>query len=161
MGARSCRAGDLSGAADILAQTVELAPGFATAWFALGELRDRLGERDAAIAAFRRRASPIRRITGARLHLARLGAERTAAMPPAYVRALFDQYAPRVRRRLTEGLDYRGPRVLRDAIAGRRGDRPAMTFRRCSIWAAARALGRGVSAIHQRPDDRASTCRRP
>ncbi len=37
--------GDLAGAADILAQTVELAPGFATAWFALGAIRDKLGDR--------------------------------------------------------------------------------------------------------------------
>src|ERR1700721_713010 len=37
--------GDLSGAADILAQTVELAPRFATAWFALGAIRDQLGDR--------------------------------------------------------------------------------------------------------------------
>ena len=36
--------GDLSGAAEILAQTVELAPRFATAWFALGAIRDRLGD---------------------------------------------------------------------------------------------------------------------
>jgi predicted TPR repeat methyltransferase len=44
--------GDLAGAADILMQTVELAPAFATAWFALGAVRDALGDRDAAVAAF-------------------------------------------------------------------------------------------------------------
>src|ERR1700728_5276900 len=44
--------GDLSGAADILVQTVELAPRFATAWFALGAIRDQLGDRDGAVAAF-------------------------------------------------------------------------------------------------------------
>ena len=45
--------GDLPGAADILAQTVELAPRFATAWFALGAIRDRLGDHDGAVVAFR------------------------------------------------------------------------------------------------------------
>ncbi len=38
--------GDLAGAADLLAQTAELAPGFAAAWFMLGEAREKLGDRD-------------------------------------------------------------------------------------------------------------------
>ena len=82
--------GDFAGAADILAQTVELAPGFATAWFALGAIRDRLGERDAAIAAFdnARRLDPDD-YHGARLQLARLGAGESApAMTTTYVRRL-------------------------------------------------------------------------
>ena len=44
--------GDFAAAADILAQTVEIAPAFATAWFALGAIRDQLGDRSGAIAAF-------------------------------------------------------------------------------------------------------------
>src|SRR5579864_8054705 len=44
--------GDLAGAADLLAQAIEAAPRFLSAWFALGEVRASLGERDAAIAAF-------------------------------------------------------------------------------------------------------------
>ena len=39
-----------------------------------------------------------------------------AEMTPDYVRALFDQYAPRFDRALREHLDYRGPEVLRDAV---------------------------------------------
>jgi predicted TPR repeat methyltransferase len=46
------RRGDLAGAADILVRTVQLAPAFATAWFALGAIRDVLGDRAGAIAAF-------------------------------------------------------------------------------------------------------------
>jgi predicted TPR repeat methyltransferase len=38
-------------------------------------------------------------------------------MPAAYVRTLFDQYADRFDAALTDGLAYRGPAVLRDAIA--------------------------------------------
>ena len=120
--------GDLAGAAEILAQTVELAPRFATAWFALGAIRDRLGDRDGAIAAFEhaRDADP-EDYHGARLQLARLGAgEATPAMTEIYVRRLFDQYAARYDAALTERLDYRGPALLRDAVeavmqaAGRR-----------------------------------------
>ncbi len=46
--------GDLAAAADLLLQATELAPGFASAWFTLGEIREQLGERDAAIEAFRK-----------------------------------------------------------------------------------------------------------
>jgi predicted TPR repeat methyltransferase len=110
--------GDFAGAADILVQTVELAPGFATAWFALGAIRDRFGERDAAIAAFEkvREADPDD-YHGARLQLARLGAGDAApAMTSTYVRRLFDQYAARYDVSLIQHLAYRGPALLRDAV---------------------------------------------
>jgi predicted TPR repeat methyltransferase len=110
--------GDLAGAADILAQTIELAPGFATAWFALGAICDQLGDRDAAIAAFAKaRDADPDDYHGARLQLARLDAgETTPAMTPTYVRRLFDQYAARYDAALTERLAYRGPALLRDAV---------------------------------------------
>ncbi len=109
--------GDLAGAADILQQTVDLAPGFATAWFALGAIRDQFGDRDGAVAAFEkaRRLDP-EDYHGARLQLARLGAGETApAMTPTYIRRLFDQYAARYDTALTEHLAYRGPALLREA----------------------------------------------
>src|SRR5215212_2916993 len=76
------RRGDLAGAADILAQTVEMAPAFATAWFALGAIRDTLGDRAGAVAAFTaaRDADPDD-YHGARLHLARLAACSTSTHP--------------------------------------------------------------------------------
>ena len=110
--------GDFSGAAEILAQTVDLAPRFATAWFALGAIRDRLGDRDGAVAAFvhARDADP-EDYHGARLQLARLGAgAATPAMTETYVRRLFDQYAGRYDAALTEHLNYRGPAILTSAV---------------------------------------------
>jgi predicted TPR repeat methyltransferase len=110
--------GDFAAAADVLMQTVEAAPGFATAWFALGAIRDRLGDRDGAVAAFlaASRADP-EDYHGARLQLARLGAGAgTPAMTEPYVRRLFDQYAGRYDAALTEHLHYRGPVLLRDAV---------------------------------------------
>jgi predicted TPR repeat methyltransferase len=109
--------GDLAGAADILLQTVALAPAFATAWFALGAIRDRLGDHAGAALAFEhaRQLDPDD-YHGARLQLARLGAgEVTPAMTQAYVRRLFDQYAARYDTALTENLAYRGPTVLLEA----------------------------------------------
>jgi len=110
--------GDFAGAADILAQTVELAPGFATAWFALGAIRDRLGDQAGAALAFEHtRALDPEDYHGARLQLARLGTgEAAPAMTRAYVRRLFDQYAGRYDTSLTEHLAYRGPVVLREAV---------------------------------------------
>jgi predicted TPR repeat methyltransferase len=110
--------GDLTGAVDILAQTVELAPGFATAWFALGAIRDRLGERDTAVAAFKKaRQLDPDDYHGARLQLAQLGAGQPApAMTTTYVRRLFDQYAARYDGALLEHLAYRAPALLREAV---------------------------------------------
>jgi len=110
--------GDLPAAADILAQTVELAPDFATAWFALGAIRDRLGDRDGAVAAFARaRDADPADYHGARLQMARLGAgEATPAMTETYIRRLFDQYSGRYDTALTEHLNYRGPVILLDAV---------------------------------------------
>src|ERR1700746_3478413 len=73
--------GDLVAAADLLEQATELAPGFASAWFTLGEIREELGERDAAIAAFRKaHKNDAEDRNGASLRLMRLGAEELSAM---------------------------------------------------------------------------------
>ena len=114
--------GDLVAAADLLEQAIELAPAFVSAWFTLGEIREQLGERDAAIAAFqegaRRRCQrsawrgPAADAAWARKQL--------SAMPPAYVRTLFDQYAPRFDRALIDDLGYRGPSLLFKAVLSAR-----------------------------------------
>ncbi|MFL6803621.1 MAG: class I SAM-dependent DNA methyltransferase [Xanthobacteraceae bacterium] len=118
------RRGDLAGAADILAQTVEMAPAFATAWFALGAIRDTLGHRAGAVAAFTaaRDADPDD-YHGARLHLARLGAgPATPEMTAVYVRRLFDQHAPDFDVAMRERLEYRGPELLLEAVRAAAGE---------------------------------------
>ena len=109
--------GDLGAAADLLTQAVELAPNFASAWFTLGEIRLKLGEKDAAIAAFRKaRAADSDDRHGAALWLMRLGADQLSAMPRGYVQSLFDQYAPRFEAALLGDLDYRAPELLFKAV---------------------------------------------
>lgn len=114
--------GDLAGAVDLLAQTLELTPGYASAWFVLGELREKLDDRAGAIAAFEqaRAADPADR-HGAALHLIRLGALPAAAMPNGYVRALFDGYAQGFDKALLEGLNYRAPELLFVAVQAAHG----------------------------------------
>jgi predicted TPR repeat methyltransferase len=143
--------GDLAAAADLLTQATELAPGFASAWFTLGEIREQLGERDEAIEAFRKAeiADPDDR-HGASLRLMLLGAEKLSAMPPAYVRALFDQYAPKFERALVDDLGYRGPALLFKAVlAARAAVRKPAFFKRaidlgCGTGLAATAFAKEV-----------------
>ena len=126
--------GDFAAAADLLLQAVELAPDFATAWFTLGEIRDTLGEHDAAIAAFRKaRASDPHDRHGASMKLMRLGAEELAAMPRGYVRTLFDQYAPRFEAALLGDLAYRGPQLLFKAVLAVRLAARKPAFFKCAI----------------------------
>ena len=108
--------GDLAGAADLYAQALEIAPGFASGWFALGVVRARLDDARGAAEAFRnaQQADPEDR-HGAAVQLARLTGE-AAPMPAGYVRALFDQYARHYDLSLLEGLNYRGPQLLYDAV---------------------------------------------
>jgi predicted TPR repeat methyltransferase len=143
--------GDLVAAADLLAQTTDLAPGFASAWFTLGEVREQLGERDVAIAAFRRAlvADPDDR-HGASLRLMLIGGDKLSEMPPAYVRALFDQYAPKFERALIDDLGYRGPALLFKAVlAARAAIRKPAFFKRaidlgCGTGLAATAFAANV-----------------
>lgn len=113
--------GDLAAAADLMAQAAELAPGFASAWFALGEMQEELNQNSAAIEAYRKAvaADPADR-HGASLRLMRLGATDLSEMPKEYVRSLFDQYAPKFDAALVGDLGYRGPEVLRKAVVAAR-----------------------------------------
>lgn len=143
--------GDLPAAADLLEQTIELAPNFTSAWFTLGEIRVQLGERDKAIAAFRKSCElDASDQHGAHLHLIRLGAAQLSEMPKAYVQALFDQYAPRFEHVLINDLDYRAPSLIFKAVVAARvaAKKPAL-FKRaidlgCGTGLAAAAFAKQV-----------------
>jgi predicted TPR repeat methyltransferase len=145
--------GELAGAAEVLMQALELTPTFRAAWFALGEVRETLGDRAAAAEAFRRvlLLDPDDE-QGASLRLAHLDS-RTHAMPRAYVRNLFDQYAPRYERALIDELAYCAPRLLREAVeAARRARGLPIRFRRmldlgCGTGLAAEAFAACCDSI--------------
>jgi predicted TPR repeat methyltransferase len=143
--------GDLPAAADLLMQAIELAPDFTSAWFTLAGIREELGERNAAIAAFQKaRASDANDRHGAGLRLMRLGAEPVSGMPQAYVQTLFDQYAPRFESSLVDELGYRGPKLLFHAVLSvRAAARKPALFKRaidlgCGTGLAASAFARSV-----------------
>lgn len=113
----SRKEGDLAGAADLYRQALENAPGWAAAWFGLGEALNGQGLGQEAREAFQTCLSiapddPF----GASLHLARIDGQRLATMPGEYVARLFDDYADRFDSHLVETLAYRGPQILRGAL---------------------------------------------
>ncbi len=111
--------GDWSAAAELFEQTLERAPDWAPAWFALGEARERLGDLDAAAQAFRMSlAADPADAQGARARLALMGrADAPVELPQAYVARLFDNYAPRFDKHLTKNLGYRAPALIADALS--------------------------------------------
>ena len=143
--------GDLPAAADLLLQAIELAPDFASAWFTLGGIREELGEREGAVAAFQKaQACDAGDRHGAALRLMRLGAVPLAGMSQAYVQTLFDQYAPRFESSLVGDLDYRGPELLfRAVLSVRSAARKPAFFKRaidlgCGTGLAASAFASNV-----------------
>ena len=109
--------GDHAAAADLCEQALEIAPGWAPAWYALGDARASLGDVEAAQAAFLRAlACDPEDSQGAALRLARLRGENPARPPDAYVRGLFDQYAARFEEHLVRDLAYCGPPILKAAM---------------------------------------------
>ena len=110
--------GDWAAAAEVFEQAAEQAPGWAPAWFALGEARERLGDVDGATKAFRTTlALDPSDALGAAPRLALIGcAADPTALPQAYVARLFDGYAPRFDAHLTEKLSYRGPALIVEAL---------------------------------------------
>ncbi len=110
--------GDWAAAAEVFEQAAEQAPGWAPAWFALGEARERLGDVDGAAKAFRTTlALDPSDALGAAPRLALIGcAADPTALPQAYVARLFDGYARRFDAHLTEKLSYRGPALIVEAL---------------------------------------------
>ena len=121
----AAKEGDWSAAAELFEQALELAPHWAAAWFALGEAREKLGDFEAAAQAFRETlvADPTD-AQGAMARLALIGrGDAPRALPQAYVARLFDDYAPRFDKHLTDNLGYRAPALIAEALSAIASDR--------------------------------------
>ena len=106
--------GDAAAAAEVMAQALDAAPGWAAGWVMLGRFHEAAGALDDALAAWRRAAAldPSGAL-GAQMLLAAHGAETVdAAAQAAYVETLFDQYAPEFEAALVQKLDYAVPGAL-------------------------------------------------
>jgi len=101
----------------VIGQALELAPTWAEGHFALAEVLAEAGRTDDAVEAYREYlALDADDSMGAGARLALLGVQTASELPQAYVARLFDQYAGRFDTALTEGLRYRAPLLLREAI---------------------------------------------
>ena len=111
------RDGDAAAAADVLAQALELVPAWPEGRFALAEALAEAGRKYHAIAAFEAylQRDPADSM-GAVVKLALLRETTPAVLPEAYLRRLFDEYAPRFEKALREKLHYRAPEILRAAL---------------------------------------------
>jgi predicted TPR repeat methyltransferase len=122
------RDGDAEAAAEVLSQTLELTPDWPEGRFALAETLAEAGRKYDAIAAYEAylERDPADSM-GAAVKLALLTEVAPPVLPEAYLRRLFDEYAPRFEKALREKLRYRAPELLRAALDE---VRPAGTFGR-------------------------------
>lgn len=111
--------GDAVAAAELFEQALEIAPDWPDGHAGLARARAAAGDGAGAAAAWRRvLALEPADVLGARLHLGLLGAATVPAVPPpAYVAALFDQYAPDFEAALVDRLDYAAPQALAALVA--------------------------------------------
>jgi predicted TPR repeat methyltransferase len=119
--------GETEAAIDLLRQAAEIAPEWPAIPFALAGLHARNGDRGAALEFYKRTLAldPQDR-QGALVKMQLLGAASADGLPPAYVEALFDQYAQRFDTHLVEKLAYSVPRQIAELLRARKPDfRPA------------------------------------
>jgi len=117
LGQALCGLGDAAGALVPLRQAVALAPGGVEPLLALAHAEREAGDPAAAArtaaAALAAAGADAGLATQAQFLLAALGHGAVPdAAPVAYVRDLFDQFAPRFEAELTGALDYRTPQAL-------------------------------------------------
>ncbi|WP_073954959.1 class I SAM-dependent methyltransferase [Thalassospira sp. TSL5-1] len=118
--------GDSEAAIEVAAAAIEADANWDEAYFALGELHEKAGHGEQAIEAYRQYL--MRDATdrmGAEVRLMLLGAVAMRdRLPPEYVRALFDDYAPRFERSLRDRLTYRAPELMYEAVRNLMADLP-------------------------------------
>jgi predicted TPR repeat methyltransferase len=110
------KSGDLAGALYDYEQALAARPDYALAEHYRANTLRALGQRDAAVAAYRRALALGADAHEIRFALAALGeGDQPVTAPADYVKSLFDQYAGRFDRHLVDVLGYRTPALL-DAL---------------------------------------------
>lgn len=122
--------GDAAAAADLMAQALELVPGWTAGWDLLGQYREAAGDIAGAIQAWRTLVGlDTAGVFGAPLKLAVHGAGLAPlATDRAYVAALFDDYAEGFEAALLQRLGYAVPELLSKRILDRLAQRGEAGF---------------------------------
>lgn len=106
-----------SEAAELMVQVLELVPKWVAGWSLLGGYREAAGDTGGAVLAWTQLSRlDAGGLFGAGLKLAAHGGAGAPGPAPAYVEALFDNYAPRFEESLVTRLGYRVPEALTEAI---------------------------------------------
>lgn len=117
--AEALLANDPASAAELYEQALELVPQWSAGWYRLGDIRETAGLEGAAAAFEAALGTDPSDCLGASLRLDMLRERSMAdAMPPAFVEALFDQYAPKFDTALVDQLSYCGPQLVAEQIEG-------------------------------------------
>ena len=116
-------AGEAAAAADLMAETLPLVPGWAAGWLRLGEMAERAGRKDVAIDAYQRASEldPDGALGAALRRDLLRKVPVLERMPSAYVEGLFDDYAHRFEASLVGKLCYRGPELLAQVLPAQLG----------------------------------------
>jgi predicted TPR repeat methyltransferase len=110
------KSGDLAGALHSYERALAVRPDYALAEHYRANTLRALGQRDAAVASYRRALDLGADANEIRFALAALGeGDQPDTAPADYVKSLFDQYAGRFDRHLVDVLGYRTPALL-DAL---------------------------------------------
>ncbi|MBN9308694.1 methyltransferase [Devosia sp.] len=118
-------------AAEVMSQALEVAPQWVAGWSLLGSYREAAGDIAGAVGAWLELLRLDRSgVFGARLKLAAHGALADTRPEPAYVEALFDDYAPRFEQSLVDGLGYQIPDIIAAAVARWMSARGVIRFAR-------------------------------
>lgn len=107
--------GDLEACADLLAQTLEKAPNWLPVLSLYGDCLAKLHNPKAETIYAKLASLDTQDIFGGSLKLARLKGQ-TREMQPAYIRELFESYAPKFETALRENLHYQGPEIVMHAL---------------------------------------------
>lgn len=109
--------GDVKDAIEVLEQTLELAPHWPVLPFTLGECHEMLGQWQQAEDWYKKtlEADPEDHL-GATTKIALLGRTPSGDLPAAFIKSLFDQYAPRFDKHLLQDLYYKVPQLMGDMV---------------------------------------------
>jgi predicted TPR repeat methyltransferase len=108
-------AGEINAACELLAQTLEVAPHWLPALSLYGDCLVKVHDKKAEVIYAHLAQLDSQDIFGGALKLAQLLGQ-SPQMQAAYIRNLFDSYAPKFETALVETLHYKGPEIIMAAL---------------------------------------------
>ncbi|HEX5477288.1 MAG TPA: tetratricopeptide repeat protein [Burkholderiales bacterium] len=141
--------GDLEEAAGAFRRALGARPDYGVAGKNLGGALRELGRLDEAVQAYEQASQLLPQDASIRHYLAALRQANPERASAAYVKEMFDQFAPKFDETLVEGLGYRTPQLLFEAI-GSALDQPTPKLRILDLGCGTGLFGVQAAAISRR-----------